>query len=360
MDLAIVREFFSALLSRETYDPRRNAYILFGLLWGLPVPVVGVLIDFHVAAEAGIDRSFGDLLFEPLHIFLALHPLFFAVVFGALGTIRRRMATRIQDLLDRLAEKVQRLSRANADLRDLDRLKDEFLGNATHELKTPLVTLRGYAQMLDSERLGPLDPRQKGATKVMRRNAKRLQEQIDRLLAVSRSQTRLRELRVEDVPLAALVAEASDRSRPSAEVKDVDFAARLPERVVVVRGDRLRLAEVLDNLLSNAIKFTESGGSVCLRFGEPDRDRLPAEVVDTGCGIPPEAHERIFDRFRQADDSVRDKYGGSGLGLAIVRSNLEAHGCSIRVESARGWGAKFQFELPLAPEAAPDDSGADS
>jgi len=349
----VVREFLSALVARETYDPRRNAYILFGLLWGLPIPLLGVLLEAHVAYVAGAPAPPHDL-FSPLHVILALHPLLFAVLFGALGTIRLRKTARIQDLVQRLAQEVRRLAIANADLKELDRLKDEFLGNVTHELKTPLVTIRGYAEMLQGRRLGELNEKQLRAIEVVHRNARRLQEQIERLLACSRNREHLDRLQRAQVPLADLLREVEDRHRPVAEAKGVRLTVTRPPAEHVLWGDRERLVEVLDNLVANAVKFTDAGGTVDVRFGDPTSARLPAVVEDTGCGIPPEAVDYIFDRFRQADGSIRRTYGGSGLGLAIVRSNLEAHGCHVRAESREGAGARFVFDLPLASVDARD------
>ena len=351
----VIREFLAALVSSETYDFSRNHYIVFGLLWGLPVPVLGYLIEMHAYSGLGEAPSLADFARDPLHIFLALHPLFFAVVFGTLGTIRLRKTAHIRELLEKLAQEVELLSRANAELQELDRLKDEFLSNVTHELKTPLVTIRGYTDMLGSNRLGEMNRQQQLAVSVMGRNAIRLQEQIDRILAGSRNQQRLQDLDLKDTPLLPLVAKAIEYHTPAANSRGVKISLESPEQNVCVRVDRERMLEVFSNLLSNAIKFTDSGGRVWISIGDPRDNRIPVVVGDTGCGISREAQAHVFDRFRQADGSIRRKYGGSGLGLSIVKQNLEAHDCAIRVESTEGKGTRFLFDLPLAPseDAAP-------
>ncbi len=354
MRTEVVREFLSALASPKTYDFRRNHYIIFGLLWGLPVPVLGILIE----ARAGVfDASsagsvIAGMLADPFHIFLLLHPVFFAVVFGTLGTIRLRKMAQIEELVEQLAQEVKLLSRANAELQELDRLKDEFLSNVTHELKTPLVTMRGYTQMLESGRLGELDDKQRRAIDVMLRSANRLQEQIDRILAGSRNLHSLKDIEPEDLSLTELVLEVMHTQTPTAEQRGVDVHLQPPPEPVTLHADRVRILEVFNNLVSNAIKFTEAGGRVWISFGAPSGDRVPVEVGDTGVGIPEAAQEHIFDRFRQADGSIRRAYGGSGLGLSIVRQNLEAHGCEIRVQSKEGKGTRFFFELPLSRAAA--------
>ena len=348
MFVVVVREFLRALRTRMTYSPRRNHYILFGLLWGLPIPVVVYIIEWGLLDRFGAERGLSDFIFEPLNIFLALHPLFFAIVFGALGTIRHRKEKRIQDLLDRLAEEVKSLSRANAELRELDQLKDEFVSNVTHELKTPLVMIRGYDEMLASNRLGELSEAQAKAVSVMTRNVHRLQEQIEMVLSSGRDRETLGKVKTETVDLNLFVVDAIDRNTPAADLKGVTVDLTLPPDVKQVRIDRQRIAEVFDNLLSNAIKFTEKGGRVWISFGDPEDRFLPVTVGDNGCGIHEGAREEIFDRFRQADGSINRKYGGSGLGLAIVRRNLELHDCRIDVESVEGKGSRFRFTLPLA------------
>jgi signal transduction histidine kinase len=349
-----MREFVSALRAPETYAPLRNPYILFGFLWGIPVPLLGVLLLHQDGREAHFSPA---LAAEPLFWFLLLHPPVFAVVFGAMGTVRLRQITRIEGLLREREAEMQRLRDAHDELQQLGRLKDEFLGAVTHELKTPLVTIRGYAQMLEHGRLGPISDQQKHVLEVMQRNCLRLQQQIDLLLSASRNQRPVLELQAAAVPLAELVDEVLERHRPAALQKGVQLEHDLPPLPVSLWGDAGQLMEVLDNLLGNAIKFTEGGGRVRLHCKAPSGNRLDAEVSDTGCGIEVDAQPHVFERFRQADGSIRRRYGGSGLGLAIARENLAAHGCAIRVESVPGQGARFLFSLPVQEHASATEPG---
>jgi signal transduction histidine kinase len=345
MDVSLLRrlsdvmaEFVSALLDRGTYAPLRNPYILFGFLWGLPVPLLWILLRRQ------------HLVSDPLFWFLALHPPIFAVVFGAMGTVRFRKHGRIEGLLRERETEMARMRAAHEELQKLSRLKDEFLGAVTHELKTPLVTIRGYTEMLGNGRLGGTTEDQKQALGAMLRNCQRLQQQIDLLLAASRNQGDQRQIKPVAIPLAELTQEVLERHRPAALQKGVQITCAPPEQPVLLWGDPTRLQEVLDNLLGNAVKFTERGGWVRLAFGAVRGNRIPAEVADSGCGIAPEALQFIFERFRQADGSIRRRFGGSGLGLALARENLLAHGCTIAVESEPGKGARFTFDLPVCME----------
>jgi two-component system phosphate regulon sensor histidine kinase PhoR len=349
--LEVVREFGAALLVPGTYDPRRNSYLLFGLAWGLPVPLLSTLLGYRPPVRA----PFGGPLDQwwLLELFLWLHPVFFAVVFGALGTIRHHKNIRIRELLEEVRADNDRLARANAELQEMDRVRDEFLGNVTHELRTPLVTLLGYVDMLRQDRLGPTTEPQQRALGVMHGNALRLQRQIEDLLSAQRDLSPRVQLDLQPQPLPALVEEVVARHRPALEARQLELAVEpsVPELTLV--GDRERLISVLDNLMGNAVKFSDPGGRITLRFGEPEDGLLPVEIEDQGCGIPPSAQDRIFERFRQADGSIRRRYGGSGLGLALVRAALAVHGCNITVRSSPGEGACFRFELPLRDPTAP-------
>jgi signal transduction histidine kinase len=136
---------------------------------------------------------------------------------------------------------------------------------------------------------------------------------------------------------------------------------------LTVKADRAKISQVFINLLSNAIKFNREGGRITLRVKAGARGMLEVEVQDTGIGIPPDAQERIFDRFYQVDSSSRKKYEGTGIGLSIVREILSMHGCDIRVESKAGEGTTFTFSLPRGASqpstrpgaAVPRSSGAE-
>ena len=153
----------------------------------------------------------------------------------------------------------------------------------------------------------------------------------------------------EPVDLVAVLAQAVETSRPLIRARRHGLNVSAPETPVVVRGDHVRLVQVLSNLLNNAAKYTEVGGRIDLNL-EPIGTVVDVSVSDNGIGISKENREKIFDRFFRAEDEAVQKVSGTGLGLAIVRSLIEMHGGYLQVESELGKGSTFSFNLPVVIE----------
>lgn len=226
--------------------------------------------------------------------------------------------------------------------------KGEFLATMSHEIRTPL---NGIIPMLDLVGRGPLQDEQRQMLATAASSSRQLLRIVDDILDYSRLEAHALELETTTFNLRTLLDEVIQLMQRTAEGKglrvvlELDPAVRLP-----VRGDPVRLRQVLGNLLANAIKFTAQG-QVCLRvlrLGEgPAHHQLRWEVVDTGIGIEPEQQERLFQSFSQADASTTRVYGGTGLGLAICRRIIELMRGRIGVQSAPGQGSTFWFEIPL-------------
>ncbi|NOT34795.1 MAG: PAS domain-containing protein [Candidatus Eisenbacteria bacterium] len=224
----------------------------------------------------------------------------------------------------------------------VDRVRRDFVANVSHELKTPLTSLRGYAETLLDGGLDDLEHRE-GFVRVIRDQAERLQALVEDLLALSELERPDARLRLERFDLRPLVERAMAMLRERAERKQLEFVL-VPGAPVPLRADRGRIEQVVANLLDNAIKYTERG-AVTVALGG-DEAHAWCEVRDTGAGIPPDDLSRVFERFYRVDKSrVRD-VGGTGLGLSIVKHILTLHEGDIEVESAPGRGSRFRFELP--------------
>lgn len=225
--------------------------------------------------------------------------------------------------------------------READRLKDEFFALVSHELRTPLTSMLGY---LDLMRDDDLSDETMEFVDVIERNARRLQRVVGDLLFVARFEAGHIPLMESDVDLRVLCDEAIAAAFPAAESQGVRLQLDA-DRTAPLVADRDRLGQVIDNLVNNAIKFTPSGGEVMLRLRDRG-DTLVIEVIDSGEGIDPDEIDNIFKRFYRSGRVVRKAVPGAGLGLTIVRSIVEAHGGTVRVESRLGRGSTFTVTLP--------------
>ena len=350
-----VAEFARAMLRQRSYDPRHNLYLVFGLLWGLPIPLFSFGLGFRMA---GLEPSLGNLpgllRAQPWQFLFMLHPLLFSAVFGILGTVYAIKEEQVARLLRDLRGKVRELGAANREMQELDKLKDEFLSNVTHELKTPLVTIQGYSEMLDSGRLGEISDRQRRALAVMRRNQERLQELIRQLLRYGKLEEAAGPVFMGEISVVKLFRFLEQSFLPAMEQKGIDFQVIPPEPDLHVAGQEDLIEQAMRNLIGNARKFTEAGGRIALSVDTSEAPaRLGLVVADSGCGIAKDALPFIFERFRQGDGSIRRKYGGTGLGLAIVKKIADAHRATVKVESTVGLGSRFTIALPIVPRDQP-------
>lgn len=228
---------------------------------------------------------------------------------------------------------------------EASRQKDEFLAVVSHELKTPLHAIKGWAELLRQKRLSPNDADH--AIEAIARNARAQQEIIDDLLDVSRIVTGKLRLEFQPISIRAILNAAVDTIRPSAEAKNIKLSLGLhplPEKIL---GDQHRLQQVIWNLLSNAVKFTPEGGHIKIT-AEQIGEQVKITVQDNGQGINSNFLPHVFDRFRQEDASTQRKQSGLGLGLSIVRQLVEMHGGTVCADSlGTGEGARFVIHLPV-------------
>jgi two-component system, sensor histidine kinase and response regulator len=247
-----------------------------------------------------------------------------------------------------LARQASELSAQNERLRELDRLKDEFIAAVSHELRTPLTSIIGYIELLEEE--GADGPDIGRFTEVIGRNAEQLLRLVGDLLFLSRMRSGKLTLELQGIDLGEIAAEAVAEVRPDAQLKQIDVvlsAAPVP----LFAADPGRVGQLLGSLLSNAVKFTGAGGRVDVRTGVAG-DQAVLTVADTGMGIPAAELDRIFERFYRTAAATRQVIPGTGLGLAIASAIADAHNGAITVESTEGRGSTFTVRLPLRPVPA--------
>jgi len=268
------------------------------------------------------------------------------------GLLRSFDAVNRAERQARLEAEASRLAliEQNEQLRELDRLKDEFVGLVSHDLRTPLTSITGYVELLEADETGPLNEEQRSFLKIVSRNAERLLRLVNDLLFVARLQSGRLELDLDEVDLSALAAEAVAGAGPHAGAQGLGLEL-VSSGDTAVLGEPGRLAQLLDNLVSNAIKFTPPGGRIDISLGA-ENGTVCLEVSDTGIGIPEEERARLFERFFRSQAALERQIQGTGLGLYISKAIVEAHGGRIAARSGRGQGTTFVVELPPAPGAA--------
>ncbi|TQD25149.1 cell wall metabolism sensor histidine kinase WalK [Methanolobus vulcani] len=227
----------------------------------------------------------------------------------------------------------------------IDAIKEEFIANLRHELKTPLVPIRGYSEILYDGSLGEINPKQKEAIKKMIDSSEKLERLIDSLIFISVARSGDIEylfttLKIDDIATGA-IADIADQLNQRDQEIDIDIRPDLP----YIEGDRKYLKEALIQILENASKFSPNGQNIQLIIHEGYKS-LHIKVIDRGIGIPEEELENIFARFYQVDGSKTRRYGGNGLGLHIAKTIVEAHRGDIWIESEPELGTTVHVKLP--------------
>jgi len=257
--------------------------------------------------------------------------------------------------LERQKRYEKQLEKDKIELKELDKLKSAFLANISHELRTPMISIIGYTDLLLDKVEGALNDEQENSLKKVAAHAKRLQQLIDDILDVSRMESGgMPKLTLKEIKIKPLIESVIPAFEPVIREKGLKLTVNIDEGLPVIYGDEDKINRILGNLLSNAVKFTNTGGIVIsarpsargIKKGE-----LPvfAEVCveDTGIGIKEEDIGKIFDKFSQVDFTLSRRYEGAGLGLSVVKNLVRLHKGEIRADSEYGKGSRFCFTLPF-------------
>jgi signal transduction histidine kinase len=243
---------------------------------------------------------------------------------------------------------VDDLRKANQELSELDKLKNDFIAIASHELRTPLAVILGYASFLQDESEGKASEH---AAKVLA-SGLQLRRIIEDLTNLRYLQQNASELSREPVSLNDLVEEAVQDVLGTAETKKHKLSLEAAPESVIVDVDRIRATMAITNVLNNAIRFTPDNGQIMVKAEARNAHEAWISVTDNGIGIEADQMERIFDKFYQVEDHMTRVHGGLGIGLSIAKALVEAHGGRIWSESdGLEKGATFTIVLPLAQSA---------
>ena len=338
-------------------------HALIRAIWGkrAPEPVRERLIELlrlsHVVAaplRGAADHALGILLAGPQD---ATEPDLGVLSSFALqaslalerALTRERMREQTRLIEGAVEERTRVLLEANERLQEADRRKDNFLANVSHELRSPLVTMIGYTELLLAEKMGTINERQRQCLQVARSSGKRLRAFIEELLDFSRFELTRESMDFQPFDLRDAVTQALAGLAPRFLERRLNIRQRVPAETPPVLGDRDRILQVLGNLLSNAERHCRDGGKVVIA-AQQRRGFVLVSVQDNGTGIPAAHVAKIFDRLYQVGDvkDARSREQGLGLGLNIVKSIVEAHGGEVSVSSEVGKGSTFSFTLPLS------------
>jgi len=244
-----------------------------------------------------------------------------------------------------LQARADELDEANAELRELDRLKTDFVASVSHELRTPLTSICGYSEMLGDGSVGELGEVERRMIGVINRNSHRLLSLIEDLLILSRIDSGVYALQDEQVDIADVIRVAGGVLRPALTTAGVTFEVVVDDELRMVPGDRSQLERLMLNLLSNGVKFSLRGGRVTVRAWM-EGEQLAITVADTGIGIPAQDMPKLFTRFYRSGEARQRSIPGTGLGLAVVQGIVEGHRGSIAVDSTQGQGTIVTVRLP--------------
>ncbi len=247
----------------------------------------------------------------------------------------------------RVQERTQELQTANEKLQELDRLKSAFVSIASHELRTPMTSIKGYVENMLEGLTGALSEKQAHYLGRVKHNVERLTRLINQLLDLSRLDAGVLELILEPLPIHEVVTEVIDSFRPLAQEKSLTLSERHAGELPLVLADRDKLHQILTNLIQNAVKFTPTGGEVRVESQVREDGFVQICVADTGCGIPPHELDKVFERFFRGESAPAEARG-TGLGLTITKSLVEMHSGRIWVESTPGQGSRFFFTMPIS------------
>lgn len=290
-----------------------------------PAPALGVvLLELGFVTRDQLDRA----SFEQLR---QLHEI-----------LQRANA----ELEQRVLQRTNELQRALNQVNQLNQLKSNFVMNVTHELRTPLARVLGYADLLDGQ-LGDLNADQQSAIQAIHKAAHELRALVDNLLDFSSIEKGPISVYPETVELVPIAANLLEQPVVMEARQRLIIKGEWPATVPPVWADMDKTRWVMAQLLENALKFTPDGGSVTLKL-TPNTQSISISVQDTGIGISEEHLAEIFQPFHQVDGSVTRRYGGTGLGLTLVKHILTAHNTTINVVSAPNMGSTFAFDLPIA------------
>jgi len=250
-----------------------------------------------------------------------------------------------RELERRVAERTKELEKLNEELKNLNKMKSDFISSVSHELRTPLTSIKGYASILMTGKLGDVLPAQKERLEKIDKHSNSLVHLINNLLDIARIESGNIQMEMKDISIKEMLDSIVDIITPQIKEKNISLKINSKTKFDKIKADHSQIERIFLNLLSNAVKFTPEKGTVAVDVEEKD-DVIQFSIEDTGIGIPPQDIPKVFQEFFRADNALDQKIKGSGLGLSLVKKIVEAHKGKIWFNSELGKGSRFTFTLP--------------
>jgi len=250
-----------------------------------------------------------------------------------------------QELEVKVEERTRQLSQAFDKVKKMDQRKSDFISSVSHELRTPLTSIKGYASILLTGKLGVIPEEANERLKKINRHSDELVHMVNDLLDISRIESGKVVMKFENLPLKEIIEKINDVFAEQFRAKNITFSYQLGDNCETILADRSQIERVFINLLGNAFKFTPDNGKISVSANRIDKN-IQIDVTDTGFGIPEEAQEAIFEEFYRVENPINQEVKGTGLGLTLVKHIVEGHHGRIWVKSALGQGSTFSFTIP--------------
>jgi len=253
-----------------------------------------------------------------------------------------------QDLERKVEERTRELTKALNEVKIVSSRKTDFVSSVSHELRTPLTSIKGYASILLTGKLGEVPQDIRERLERINRHSDELVHMVNDLLDIARIESGRVTMKREPLDLKIVLDKVADLLSLQLKDKQIEFNCKLNDGANTVLADRSQIERVLINLINNAIKFTPQKGKISVQTHKSD-NVVQVDIADTGCGIPDDSKDKIFEEFYRVDNLINQEAKGTGLGLSLVKHIIEAHNGKIWFESYVNQGTTFSFTLPQAP-----------
>jgi len=252
-----------------------------------------------------------------------------------------------QDLEIKVEERTHQLTQALEELKKISKRKSDFISSVSHELRTPLTSIKGYAAILLTGKLGALPNEIKERLEKINRHSDELVHMVNDLLDISRIESGKVDMKIEALDLKNITEKIADLFSEQFKTKNISFSSDIPVDCQKILADHSQIERVFINLVGNALKFTPQNGKIEINV-KCENKIAQIDVKDTGFGIPEDAQENIFEEFYRVDNAINQEVKGTGLGLPLVKNIIEAHKGKLWVKSRIGEGSTFSFTLKAA------------